>query len=87
LRDTLIYVLTRNITFNLPADLIKQAKIYAAEQDTTVNALVKNLLVEKISGDEGTKTAGRRLLKLARTGPSSKVSPRSFKREELYDRW
>ena len=33
--DTLVHVTTRNVTFNLPVELMRQAKIYAAEHDTT----------------------------------------------------
>jgi len=32
---------TWTCTFSLPADLVRQAKIYAAEHDTTVNTLVR----------------------------------------------
>src|SRR6476659_1427517 len=49
IRDTLFNVTNRNVTFNLPVDLMRQAKIYAAEHDTTVNAVVRELLQERVS--------------------------------------
>ena len=78
---------TRNITFNLPAELIKQAKIYAAEHDTTVNALVRESLEEKVNQTEKERirAAGKRILELARRGPSSPVNPGSIRREEIYE--
>jgi plasmid stability protein len=39
----------RNITFKLPVDLIREAKIFAASHDTTVNALVRDLLHDRLS--------------------------------------
>jgi plasmid stability protein len=77
----------RNITFNLPADLIRQAKIYAAEHDTTINALVRELLREKLSPDKRARSAAKRLLELAQSGAlHSTVNPGSIPREELYER-
>jgi plasmid stability protein len=76
----------RNITFSLPADLIKQAKIYAAERDTTVNALVRDLLQEKLNPEARARAAGKAFLELARRGPNSPVDPGSIRREEIYDR-
>jgi plasmid stability protein len=84
-------VQNRNITFSLPADLIKQAKVYAAEHDTTVNALVRELLQEKLGVIDEKKLerireAGRRILELARSGlVQTSVDPGSIRREEIYD--
>lgn len=77
----------RNITFNLPADLIRQAKVYAAQHDTTVNALVRELLREKLNADRRARAAAKRLLELAQSGTlQSTVDPGSIRREELYER-
>lgn len=77
---------TRNVTFNLPVELMRQAKIYAAQHDTTVNALVRYLLQEKISGEARAKATTQRFLHLAEHGPYSSVDPSTIHREELYDR-
>ena len=76
----------RNVTFSLPADLMRQAKIYAAEHDTTVNAIVRELLQERVSGEARIRAAAERFLQLAASGPSSTVDPGSIRREELYER-
>lgn len=75
----------RNITLSLPADLIRQAKIYAAEHETTVNALVRDLLQEKLSPEERSRAATKRLLEIVRNGVSSPVDPGSIRREEIYE--
>jgi len=77
---------TRNITFSLPADLIRNAKIYAAGHDTTVNALVRELLTEALSRESRERAAAERLLALANRGPHSAVNPASIRREDLYER-
>jgi plasmid stability protein len=79
-------VKTRNITFNLPVDLIRQAKIYAAEHDTTINALVRERLEEALSGQERVRVAADRLLALAGQGPYFSTDPASIRREELHER-
>lgn len=77
---------TRNITFNLPADLIHRAKVYAAEQDTTINTLVRNLLQEALSGENRARAAAARFLEIAERGPHSPVDPGLIQREELHER-
>jgi plasmid stability protein len=84
-------VQNRNITFSLPATLIKQAKVYAAEHDTTVNALVRELLQEKLGMIDEKKLerireAGRRILEIAGRGPISPVDPGTISREEMHER-
>ncbi len=78
---------TRNVTFHLPVDLLRQAKVYAAEHDTTVNAIVRELLQQKLAGEARAKAAALRFLELAERGPHSPVDPGSIRREELYERW
>jgi plasmid stability protein len=80
-------VANRNITFNLPEDLIKRAKIHAAQHDTTVNAVVRRLLEEALSVEDRAYAAGKRLLEIAERGPYSTVDPGTIRREELHERW
>ena len=83
---TLIDVEPRNITFSFPADLLQQAKIYAAEHDTTINALVRELLREKLTAEGRARAAAGRLLALAERGPYFTTDPGSIRREELHER-
>jgi plasmid stability protein len=77
---------SRNITFSLPADLIRQAKVYAAEHDTTINTLVRELLQERLNREGRARAAADRLLALADRGPYFAADPGSIRREELYER-
>lgn len=77
---------TRNITFSLPEDLVRDAKIYAAQHDTTINSLVRELLREQVSGDARARAAAERFLALADRGPYFTIDPASIRREELYER-
>jgi plasmid stability protein len=76
----------RNITFSLPADLVRKAKVHAAEHDTTINALVRDLLQEALSSESRTQTAVKHLLTLAEHGPYFTADPGSIRREELHER-
>lgn len=76
----------RNVTFSLPADLVRRAKVYAAERDTTVNSLVRELLQEKLTGEERTREAANRLFALSERGPYFATDPGSIRRAELHER-
>lgn len=77
---------TRNITFHLPEDLLRKAKVYAAQHDTSVNALVKELLEEKLSRQARVRAAAERLLAIAEKGPYFTLDPGTIHRDEIYDR-
>lgn len=63
---------SRDITFSLPADLIRRAKIRAAEKDQSLNALVRDALESAIETRDRSKRAGERLLRRSRSArPSS----------------
>jgi hypothetical protein len=53
----------------LPVDLLRQAKVYAAEHDTTVNAVVRQVLEERVSAETRAKAAAQRFLELAERVP------------------
>jgi plasmid stability protein len=81
------------IILRLPADLVEQAKVYADEHHTTVDALVRDLLQETLSPQleeelsrERARAAVERLIALAGRGPFSTIDPGSIRREEIYER-
>jgi plasmid stability protein len=78
---------TRNLTLSLPSPLIRQAKVYAAEHDTTINTLVRELLQEALSREDKARAAADRLLAIANGGPYFTIDPGSISREELHERW
>ena len=79
-------MINRNITFSLPVDLVRRAKVYAAEHDTTINSLVRELMEEKLTREARGRAAADRLLALAGGGPYFTTEPSSIRREELHER-
>jgi plasmid stability protein len=77
---------TRNITFNLPTELIRRAKIYAAEHDISINAVVRDLLEKALSSDDQALIAAGEFLAIAKRVPPSAVDPGTIRREEMYER-
>ena len=78
---------TRNLTLSLPSPLIRQAKVYAAEHDTTINTLVRELLQEALSREDKARAAADRFLAIANGGPYFTIDPGSISREEMHERW
>jgi plasmid stability protein len=77
---------TRNITFNLPTDLIRKAKVYAAEHDTTINTIVRDLLQDALQPESRARAAAKRFLALSDSGPLFTADPSSISRDELHER-
>ena len=77
---------TRNITLSLPVELVRAGRIFAAERGTTLSALFREMLAERLQREGKMKEAVATLLDIAKNGPLSDVDPRSFRREDLYDR-
>lgn len=80
------FVSNRNLTLNLPVELVKKAKVYAAQHDTTVNALVRELLETAVSGQQRERAAMARFLDIAREVRTT-ADPGKIRREELHERW
>ncbi|MBZ5620458.1 MAG: hypothetical protein LAQ69_17290 [Acidobacteriia bacterium] len=77
---------TRNITLSLPTDLIREAKVYAAQHDTTINAFVREVVEEALSRESRARAAADRLLEIAKRGPYFTIDPSSISRDELHER-
>ena len=75
---------SRNITFHLPADLIRRAKVRAAERDTSLNTLVREALVQVLDRSDEYREPGERLLAPTAEGLFEMPVVR-WSREELYD--
>jgi plasmid stability protein len=75
-----------NLTLSIDDELLKRARIRALEQDTSVNALVRDYL-EGLAAGSSTQSGIAGFLALAEaihagSGPGG----RSWTREELYER-
>ncbi|HUK19544.1 MAG TPA: DUF6364 family protein [Bryobacteraceae bacterium] len=76
----------RNITPNLPKDLLRQAKVYAAEHDTTINRMVREFLAQAVARDSRALEAMKRLLELTKQGPYFDADLREISRDEVHER-
>ena len=74
----------RNVTFSLPVDLLRRAKVLAAENDTSLNALVKEALSDALDRSAQYRAAGVRLLELARN-PLVHMPDQVWDRAELHE--
>jgi hypothetical protein len=77
---------TRRITITLLADVVRAARIFAADREITLSALLREMLQDRLNKEGRVRAAIERLLKIAEDGPLTHVDPGSFRREELYER-
>jgi hypothetical protein len=76
----------KNITLAIDEGVLEKVRAYAAEQKTTVNAIVRQHL-EKIAGENDKRAEARRQLRrLAETSQARLGGDHVWNREELYDR-
>ena len=76
-----------NLTLTIADDVLRRARIRALEQDTSVNAVVRDYL-ERFAGASEAHEGLRNFLEATeRTGAGSGPGGRSWTRDELHDRW
>ncbi|MGH8211466.1 MAG: DUF6364 family protein [Steroidobacteraceae bacterium] len=75
----------RNITVSLDDDVYRQARMIAAERDTSISALVKEFLVALGSGESQIDRLKREERALRERITSFRASD-MLSRDELYDR-
>ncbi len=77
---------SRNITLSLPDDLVRRAKVLAAQRDTSVSALVAELLQQVAGSDLDYADAWAREELLMAEGIGLRVGEISWTRDELHQR-
>jgi len=75
----------KNMTLAIEEDLLKEARKYALERNTTVNQLVRNYLAGIVKQKGRRRAAKRRLVSLMRD-KKVEIGSRTWTREELYER-
>lgn len=81
-----------NLTLTVDAEVLEKARMRASEEDTSVDALVREFLegyAEERAARERREAAVENLLRISRESKSSSGG-RKFNREELYEertRW
>ena len=75
-----------NITLNVPDEVLDDARVYAAERKTTVNALVREYLVNVGTRRKRAKEAMAELRKMSEITASDLGPDYKFDRASLYER-
>ena len=75
----------KNITLAIDEKLLKEVRKYAAEHDTSVNAIVREKLAEVVAPKKRIADAIKRMEEIADEGGMT-VGPITWTRDDLYDR-
>jgi plasmid stability protein len=75
----------KNITLSIDENLLKEVRKYAAEHDTSVNAIVREKLAEVVAPKKRMADALKRMRKIAKEG-GMEVGPVTWTRDDIYDR-
>lgn len=76
---------TRNVTLSLPDDLVRRTKVLAAERDTSMSALVGELLVQTLGEEVSYEEAWSEEEAFMAAG-NLRVGARPAARDELHQR-
>lgn len=74
----------RNITLSLPPELLRRAKILAAQRNTSVNALVKESLEGIVQAEDEHEAAAKRIMAAAEKELYRLQKPK-WRRSDLYE--
>jgi hypothetical protein len=75
----------KNITLSVEEKVLAAARRYAAEQDTSVNGLVRDFLNRIADSEDRARKARLRIRELSRRS-RARAGPITWKRDELHDR-
>lgn len=74
-----------NITLKIDADLLREARVIAAEEGTSISAMLSTRLEETVRERKGYQQARRRALARLRKGFDLRWTP-PLSRDELHER-
>lgn len=77
---------SRNITLSIPEELVRRAKVIAAQRDTSVSALVSELLAQLTGSTSDFADAWRAEEELMDAGIGLRVGDVIWTRDELHER-
>jgi hypothetical protein len=75
----------KNLTLTLDADLLKAARRFALDHDTSVNQMVRDFLKQVLVKKDPDKASLAELEKIIRSS-RFKIGKRDWTREDLYER-
>lgn len=74
------------MTLSLPANLLKRVKVLAAERETSVSALMWELLEDFVRREDDYWTVWEEEKKVLREGLDMRVGEITWTRDEIHDR-
>lgn len=78
-------MVTKNITLSMPEELVRRAKVLAAQRDMSVSSLVARLL-EQLVGDERDYDEAWQLERQKMREGIGELGPIAWSRDELHER-
>jgi Family of unknown function (DUF6364) len=75
----------KNVTLSVDEDVLSAVRRYAAERDSSVNALVREFLTGIAEREDRAKKARRRIRKLSERS-EARIGSSSWSRDELHAR-
>lgn len=75
----------KNITLNVDEKVLAAARRYAAERNSSVNALVRNYLASIAQREDRAAQARKRLRQLSRQS-KARIGSKKWHREDLHER-
>lgn len=77
---------TRNITLSMPDELVRRAKILAAQRDTSVSGLVARLLEQLVGDIRDYDDVAAQERRLMQDGTGLRVGDITWSRDEVHER-
>ena len=75
----------KNVTLSVDADVLAAARRYAAERDSSVNALVREFLTAIAHREDRAKRARQRIRELSESS-EARIGSKSWSRDDLHAR-
>ena len=77
---------SRNITLSVPDDLLRKVKVLAAQRDTSVSAIVTELLTELVGADPSYDDQWAAEEAVMAAGTGMRIVNITWRRDELHQR-
>lgn len=77
---------SKNITLTMPAELVRRAKVLAAQRDMSVSSLVARLLEQLVGDVQDYDDVAELERRMMSGGAGLQVGPISWSRDELHQR-
>lgn len=77
---------TKNITLTMPEELVRRAKVLAAQRDTSVSGLVARLLEQLVGDIRDDAEVWAEEREVMRTGAGFRIGELTWSRDDVHER-